>query len=755
MADPSRDPESAHIEQIGDRSIHTGGGMYVEGNVYVADDAYDVRGLENPYLGLRSFTFEHRDRFAGRAASVEQAVSSLTRPGEQTTLMFVIGASGCGKSSFVQAGMLPALEAHYRVLSKPVRHTVITPSRQPMAMLAEGLYKLGLAPDGPSATSVFASVQGYSLGKPNEPAATDQVSLLVIDQFEEVFSQSLPEQREQFLALLTTLPSFAALRMHIIVTFRVDYLPDLHDYEALFALAKSGFDLRKMTADELTEAIWQPMRARFPTGEKRLEDALVDALVRDAGKDATFLPLLQVTLEDLWRRGQMRLSAYGALTDAIRLRAESIYLHAQDVHGNQIERSEAERAEILAIMLDLIDVSLDDEKRRDVRRRRPLADIVQANVQRRRLVDELSLSRLLSVDRERQAGTVEVVDIIHDSLIANWDRLQNEIEAQRERLRKRARFEHSLAEWQAHGNVDGFLLTGVWLKAAQELQAADDVSLRDAAALDYLRRSQRHRFRLRAGVGVAALVVACVIGLMAWRIFFFDPLVAPPMDANAFNVVVADFAPVGVESVADQRMVQDAIDAGAAMALNLVGYLQDNQEAIESQMHKPLNILTPDRILRVDMTPSQTQLQVDWLDTPVSLDEVNAKAFIYGELRFVSAETWQLTPVFDLRSRVMEDGAIDALGVEGLGAPISLRVETEGEVQRVSEILQRRINTALVIYRGLDAYHSGSVENLQLSEQILCSSAQRPDAEEIYANLEPSSVQKKIREVGESELKNR
>ena len=45
--------------------------------------AYTVSGLPNPYLGLRAFTYDDRDAYAGRQAEIQDAVEKLTQPGEQ------------------------------------------------------------------------------------------------------------------------------------------------------------------------------------------------------------------------------------------------------------------------------------------------------------------------------------------------------------------------------------------------------------------------------------------------------------------------------------------------------------------------------------------------------------------------------------------------------------------------------------------------------------------------------------------------
>ncbi len=117
--------------------------MFIE-----AEKAYDVRGLPNPYPGLRAFTYADRAAFAGREALIEDSVARLTTPGDPQSLTFITGASGSGKSSFAQAGLLPALEEHYRARGKTARWAVFRPGTNPLAVLADALLQLALARDG-------------------------------------------------------------------------------------------------------------------------------------------------------------------------------------------------------------------------------------------------------------------------------------------------------------------------------------------------------------------------------------------------------------------------------------------------------------------------------------------------------------------------------------------------------------------------------------------------------------------------------
>jgi hypothetical protein len=347
--------------------------------------------------------------------------------------------------------------------------------------------------------------------------------LRIIDQFEELFTQSEPSQRDALFRILEHLPPFAELRTHIIATVRADYLPELFQRKALYAQVKDGIELRAMTEDELKQAIQRPLQQHPEAKDKRFEQALLDKLAEDAAGDATYLPLLQVTLDKLWGDGWLKLSAYGTLTDAIRQRAEQVY--AATLDGTL--RTPAEQAALLQTFLDLVEVSLDDDARRDVRRRRTVAELTHERPDWERTIDELATARLLSKGLEQRGGReVEVVDIVHESLIGNWARLREAIAAQRARLQQRVRFELALAEWQSHGQHADYLLGGVRLAEAETLDQQGDVALRSPAAQELLKRSVTRREaerqqRLRtARLVIAALSVLLVLAVgTSWFAF--------------------------------------------------------------------------------------------------------------------------------------------------------------------------------------------------------------------------------------------
>lgn len=514
---PKSSPETATSPpEVTQGVINTGGGAAIQGNVAVQggdfvgrdqyktivteETSYDVRGVPNPYLGLRAFNYGDRGAFGGRDRAIREAVAKLTGPGTKQTLFFITGASGGGKSSFAQAGLMPALEAHYSERRKHISRAVFRPSSDPLAMLADALGLLGLPELASQELARFTSAEfNRFLG---EHTPDGQVNLLVIDQFEEFFTQSAPGQREVIFGFLTSLPDYAQARTHIIATMRSDFLDELFDYKELWDIAKWGMELRAMGQEELKEAIQQPVFAACQGEEggkkpderycqKRFDSALLERLAEDASQDPSYLPLLQVSLQEIWNKGNLKLGEYSSLTDAIQQRAEMVYHYEDYQVGNpHQERPPEDQAAIVDIFLDLVDVALDSDVRRDVRRRRTKDELIASSKQRQRLVADLIEARLLSAATEAcSEGHIETVDIIHESLISNWDRLREGIIEQRNALQRRARFEMQLAEWLESGHSDEYTLVGIRLAEARDLERQGDIALRREEARNFLRRS--------------------------------------------------------------------------------------------------------------------------------------------------------------------------------------------------------------------------------------------------------------------------
>jgi hypothetical protein len=205
---------SGSVDSIGKDVI--GRDQVITTNFVSEDTTYNVEGLPNPYLGLQAFTYDERDRYAGREKLTAEALQLLVSPDEQRNLLFITGASGSGKSSFAQAGLLPTLISYYEQKGFKVYHAVFRPSRNPKTRLDDAILQLG----------------------------SKELQVIIIDQFEELFTQSILNQRDALVQYLYDLPPLSQCHRIFIATLRSDYLGEIHDnMENLWKIAKSGIAL--------------------------------------------------------------------------------------------------------------------------------------------------------------------------------------------------------------------------------------------------------------------------------------------------------------------------------------------------------------------------------------------------------------------------------------------------------------------------------------------------------------------------------
>jgi transcriptional regulator with XRE-family HTH domain len=286
----------------------------------------------SPYRGLS--WFEERDAalFFGREAATAQVLERMSRRLQGAGLLVVSGVSGAGKSSLLRAGMLPRIRAA-GLASAPEAKSwpvlVLTPTRAPLDELALQVALLG----GPDAMAVRrwldADPDGFALtarqaalaqpraqaGEPDRPAAQlDQPPrqcrlLLVVDQFEEVFTQCAEEgQRRAFITALHAAattghgPDQAPAAL-VALAVRADFEARCADYPQLAAAIQDRYLVTAMTERQLRLAITEPAR----TVGAQVNDDLVTVLLSEmhtgqpGAAGAGVLPLLSHTLDQTWR----------------------------------------------------------------------------------------------------------------------------------------------------------------------------------------------------------------------------------------------------------------------------------------------------------------------------------------------------------------------------------------------------------------------------------------------------------------------
>ncbi|MGH3940404.1 MAG: ATP-binding protein [Pseudonocardiaceae bacterium] len=161
----------------------------------------------SPFPGLRPFDADHHLVFFGRTEEVGQLAELLRSAAERAEgrALLVVGPSGCGKSSLVRAGLLPVIAAEPGWRTLPP----ILPGTDPVTALARELtalarrltleWTLEQVQHQLTQRGLTALADELLLA---DPAGPQRRLLIVVDQFEELLTQTSPTERARFAELL-------------------------------------------------------------------------------------------------------------------------------------------------------------------------------------------------------------------------------------------------------------------------------------------------------------------------------------------------------------------------------------------------------------------------------------------------------------------------------------------------------------------------------------------------------------------------
>ena len=417
----------------------------------------EVEKPANPFPGLRPFEFHESHLFFGRDGQSEQLIAKLAA----THFLAVVGTSGSGKSSLVRAGLLPALFGGMMASAgSQWRVAVMRPGNDPVGNLANALNAPGVFGTDPTLEA------GESIGAEGVDAADQALQtaileatlrrgslglieavrqanlsghenlLILVDQFEELFRVEHAVRRETeendkaaFVKLLLEAGGQRELPLYVLLTMRSDYLGDCAQFWDLPEAINAGqYLIPRMTREQCRASITGPVAVGGAEGTPRL----VNHLLNDVGDNPDQLPILQHALMRTWEQWQEEGLPAAPLDlrhyQAIGGMAEALSRHADEAFKELSE----ERQKLAEQMFKCL-----TEKGPDNREiRRPLT------VREIGAVTGAEESEIMAViDVFRHAGRsflmppVEVrltaealIDISHESLIRQWQRLRDWVE---------------------------------------------------------------------------------------------------------------------------------------------------------------------------------------------------------------------------------------------------------------------------------------------------------------------------------------
>jgi serine/threonine protein kinase len=408
---------------------------------------------ESPYAGLSSFQETDAGKFFGRNREVAAMVTRI----RDCPLMAVVGSSGVGKSSFVRAGVVPALKRSGEVWET----LVLRPGRQPLEALA-GM----LAPMVGTAANLADEVDEQNQlveTLRREPGHLGNVLrlrarrdnrriMLFVDQFEELYTQVADaEQRAAFTACLSAVADDATSPLRVVLSIRSDFLDRIaEDPQFVNELTRGLYFLGPPGREGLREAITQPAEmAGFQFELPAIVEDMLDHLETTPGA----LPLLQFAAAKLWENRDT----------ARRMLTHHSYASMGGVAGALASHADRFVAEIGAQKAPLIRALLlrlvTAERTRAIVPSAELRELSREVGEIQRLIDQLVDARLLVV-QTLEGGKGSTVEIVHESLVHGWPTLRRWLDENQDDAALVDQLRVAARQWYQKGQDAGLLWRG-------------------------------------------------------------------------------------------------------------------------------------------------------------------------------------------------------------------------------------------------------------------------------------------------------
>ncbi|MDJ0695568.1 caspase family protein [Mastigocoleus sp. MO_188.B34] len=538
-----------------------------------------------PYKGLRAFTETDTQYFFGRENLTQQIINQLN----QQSFLAIVGASGSGKSSVARAGLIAQLRLGKQIPNSDnwwVR--TLIPGVKPLENLARvlqedsplnsptlGDFEIfppkfgwlgGLNSISPSHLLLegiqYLGVESFVYWLRSRP---EPMVVLVVDQFEELFTLTTDLEREKFLELLLGALEYAADKFKLVVTLRADFMAAGLETPKLATLLQQSHILvpPQMHEDDYRQVIFKPAEQ---VG-LQVEPELVEVLLQDLQHSAGDLPLLEFVLEQLWEyrsNGKLSLSAYqkqiGGISGALERKAQAVY-DSLDPQGQAC-------AKWIFLTLTQLGEGTEDTRRRvlksDLKAKKYSPELVEKTLQKltaaklivvnledsgliggSRGIDQSNRGENAGIHQDPDAQTqhdknVETrhvasmkqqvtVEVAHEVLIRRWSTLRWWLEENRSRLRLQRQIEQAAQLWKNNSQQPDFLLQGVRLAEAEEIyiKYTDELSgdiqefietCLEARRSQQLQIQRRQRIvKITAGAIGTLGIVACVFGGVAYQ----------------------------------------------------------------------------------------------------------------------------------------------------------------------------------------------------------------------------------------------
>ena len=578
-----------------------------------------------PFRGLSAFRPEDAGFFFGRDVEADRIAAKI----RAHPMVTVTGASGAGKSSLLQAGVLPRLVDHTMV--------VVRPGSRPWSNLC-------------AAVEAEFAIDDDPVEAIRDRATGGQRVVVVVDQAEELLTLAADdEERDRFVSALVALGQSVSEPTRVVIAIREDFFGPLARLEPIRALYTRAVEvLTPPGPDGLREALVRPL-ARF--GARFDDTTLPDEMVAAVDGKPAALAMLQFCADRLWDAradGGTRVTraAYEAMGGVLGALAH----HARGVE-EAMTASEIEVARRILLRLVTPDGT------RAPAGRGELLSAAGGSETAREVLARLVASRLLVVQDDGEGEAI--VELVHESLIARWPLLAGWLAEDRDGIVRLDALRTAVAAWKNGDRSDDLLWRGrpladleAWLERSNPALALDERAFLHAARAS-AGRARRTR-QVAVLVAAAVLIGVAVFSTVQWR---RSERARAQADAAA-----DDLAHELLKSGAETAHALNKAGQAVALALKAVEQRPDDREARRTLM-RAISAPEPRKYLYGHGT---SLTAVSWAPTSDRFVTADADGWVIGWTA-LGTEAWRTAAV---------EGAVAQLAWSPSGERIAVRAPT-------------------------------------------------------------------------------
>jgi hypothetical protein len=408
---------------------------------------------KNPFPGLRPFKTSEFQLFHGRDGQAEQLINRL----KKNHFLAVIGSSGTGKSSLIRAGLIPQLLGGYLQEGGSYWDIAICrPGKNPVENLASALARVKSRSDEGEkiiseyhviepllSNTIYGILEVNDLLYPLPNPAEKKNLLIIVDQFEELFrfnrdDLNKPGLETQFVNLLLRASADPNNSIYVIITMRSEFLGDTIKFRGLpEAINEGQYLVPQLSRDQIKEVIEDPIKL----AGKEISAGLVELLINEieeskAKKDLDQLPVLQHALMRTYQEAMKEPNVVLIKYDHYRAGGGMEKALANHAEGKFFELSDGENEESFRQKIaKIIFQALTDASTGQKGGRRPTQLGTLYKIAESLKASEIEVNEVIDKFRDRDTSFIMppvntllypelMIDISHESLIRQWNRLR-------------------------------------------------------------------------------------------------------------------------------------------------------------------------------------------------------------------------------------------------------------------------------------------------------------------------------------------